>query len=285
MLENKNSFYEEVTNKILSRKYFVDFTVEMIFFIIKILICIAIYLITLKIVKKILPLFKKASEKDSVMDESLKSFLGSIFNIGLHILLVTLCLLILGVKESSLLAFFGTLGIGIGLSLKDNLANFAGGIMLIIFKVYKVGDEVSISGHRGYVYEIDIFCTTIRTSNNDLVLIPNGNIVSNKIINFTKTPVRRLKFIISIGYNDNIEVARKVLEELLSNTPGILAEPVVYSHVEEYADSSINIALKGWCNNEDYWHIYKLILNEIKPTLDKANISIPFPQMDIHTDK
>jgi len=107
----------------------------------------------------------------------------------------------MGVKESSLLAFFGTLGIGVGLALKDNLSNFAGGIIVLIFKTYKVGDEVNISGEMGYVHDIDIFSTTVRTHNNDLVIVPNGSIVSNKVINYTKTPIRRLKFIIGVSYD------------------------------------------------------------------------------------
>lgn len=278
---NSNSFLQEVREKILERTFFVDFTVQSIYFVIKLFICILLYYFTLKVVKKILPIFKN-SNADKIMDQSLKSFISSIFNIGLHAFLITICLLILGIKESSLLAFFGTLGIGVGLSLKDNLSNFSGGVIILIFEIYKVGDEVCIADHVGYVYQIDIFSTSIRTHNNDLVLVPNGKIVSDKIINYTKTPIRRLKFIVSINYSCDIDKAREVLEIMLRENPLVLKEPSVYSHVDEYADSSINIALKGWCINENYWTIYKETLNNIKPTLDSNNIEMPFPQMDVH---
>ena len=227
------------------------------------------------------PLFNIKKKDDLVVDKSLKSFIKSILNVGVHAFLITICLLIMGVKESSLLAFFGTLGIGVGLALKDNLSNFAGGIIILLFKTYKVGDEVNISDEMGYIDDIDIFSTTIKTHNNDLVMIPNGMIISNKVINYTKTPIRRLKFIIGIAYDADIDVARKALEDLLRENPLVLKEPAVYSHVDSYGDSSINIALKGWTSNENYWTVYKETMNGIKKALDNVNVEIPFPQMDI----
>ncbi|MDX8335850.1 mechanosensitive ion channel family protein [Candidatus Cetobacterium colombiensis] len=275
------SFTDEVLNNLIDKNILVTFTVEFIFFIIKIIVCISLYCFVLKMVKKIIPIYNKA-KKENMIDQSLRSFIRSILYVGLHATLITICLLILGVKESSLLAFFGTLGIGVGLALKDNLSNFAGGIIVLIFKTYKVGDEVNIAGEMGYVYDIDIFSTTVRTHNNDLVIVPNGSIVSNKVINYTKTPIRRLKFIIGVSYDADLDVAREALEKLLRTNPLVLADPAVYSHVDAYADSSINIALKGWTTNEHYWTVYKETLNGIKGALDKEKISIPFPQMDVH---
>ncbi|MBC2852621.1 mechanosensitive ion channel family protein [Cetobacterium somerae] len=275
------SFVEEVLNHLVDKNIFVNFTVEFLFFIIKLIICVTLYSFALKLVKKIVPIFKN-SKKENAIDQSLRSFIRSILYVGLHATLITICLLIMGVKESSLLAFFGTLGIGVGLALKDNLSNFAGGIIVLIFKTYKVGDEVNIAGEMGYVYDIDIFSTTVRTHNNDLVIVPNGSIVSNKVINYTKTPIRRLKFIIGVSYDADLDVAREALEKLLRSNPLVLTDPPVYSHVDAYADSSINIALKGWTTNEHYWTVYKETLNGIKGALDRENISIPFPQMDVH---
>ena len=275
------SFLEEVLNNLIDKNIFVNFTVEFVFFIVKLFICVGLYCFVLKVVKKIVPIYNKA-QKENVIDQSLRSFIRSILYVGLHATLITICLLIMGVKESSLLAFFGTLGIGVGLALKDNLSNFAGGIIVLVFKTYKVGDEVNIAGEMGYVYDIDIFSTTVRTHNNDLVIVPNGSIVSNKVINYTKTPIRRLKFIIGVSYDADLDVAREALEKLLRDNPLVLADPAVYSHVDAYADSSINIALKGWTTNEHYWTVYKETLNGIKGALDRENISIPFPQMDVH---
>lgn len=276
-----NKFINEVFSKLADKKILVNFTVELIFFILKLAFCIFIYYVAIKVLKKLTPLFNIKKKDDLVVDKSLKSFIKSILNVGVHALLITICLLIMGVKESSLLAFFGTLGIGVGLALKDNLSNFAGGIIILLFKTYKVGDEVNISDEMGYIDDIDIFSTTIKTHNNDLVMIPNGMIISNKVINYTKTPIRRLKFIIGITYDADIDVARKALEDLLRENPLVLKEPAVYSHVDSYGDSSINIALKGWTSNENYWTVYKETMNGIKKALDNVNVEIPFPQMDI----
>lgn len=276
-----DKFINEVFSKLADKKILVNFTVELIFFILKLAFCIFIYYVAIKMLKKLTPLFSLKKKDDLVVDKSLKSFIKSILNVGVHALLITICLLIMGVKESSLLAFFGTLGIGVGLALKDNLSNFAGGILILLFKTYKVGDEVNISDEMGYIDDIDIFSTTIKTHNNDLVMIPNGMIISNKVINYTKTPIRRLKFIIGIAYDADIDVARKALEDLLRENPLVLKEPAVYSHVDSYGDSSINIALKGWTSNENYWTVYKETMNGIKKALDNVNVEIPFPQMDI----
>ncbi|MSS60243.1 mechanosensitive ion channel family protein [Fusobacterium sp. FSA-380-WT-2B] len=276
-----NKFINEVFSKLADKKILVNFTVELIFFILKLVFCIFIYYVAIKVLKKLTPLFNIKKKDDLVVDKSLKSFIKSILNVGVHALLITICLLIMGVKESSLLAFFGTLGIGVGLALKDNLSNFAGGIIILLFKTYKVGDEVNISDEMGYIDDIDIFSTTIKTHNNDLVMIPNGMIISNKVINYTKTPIRRLKFIIGIAYDADIDVARKALEDLLRENPLVLKKPAVYSHVDSYGDSSINIALKGWTSNENYWTVYKETMNGIKKALDNVNVEIPFPQMDI----
>ena len=269
-----NKFINEVFSKLADKKILVNFTVELIFFILKLVFCIFIYYVAIKVLKKLTPLFNIKKKDDLVVDKSLKSFIKSILNVGVHALLITICLLIMGVKESSLLAFFGDLETCVGLALKDNLSNFAGGIIILLFKTYKVGDEVNISDEMGYIDDIDIFSTTIKTHNNDLVMIPNGMIISNKVINYTKTPIRRLKFIIGIAYDADIDVARKALEDLLRENPLVLKEPAVYSHVDSYGDSSINIALKGWT-------VYKETMNGIKKALDNVNVEIPFPQMDI----
>lgn len=278
------NFFSEVLEKLTNKTYLVDLTVGWIFFIFKVIACVILYYIALKFIKKLLPILDKATSKENI-NKSLGSFLRSIFNVGIHALLITLCLLILGVKESSLFAFFGTLGIGVGLALKDNLSNLAGGIIILIFKSYCVGDEVKIAGEVGYIHEIDVFFTSIRTHNGDIVMVPNGMVISNKLINYTKTPTRRLKLIIGVDYNCNIDVARKALEDILNKNQYVLKEPKPYTHVDSYGDSSINIALKGWISNEYYWQVYKETLNEIKPALDAVNISIPFPQMDVHLNK
>ncbi|MCJ8343822.1 MAG: mechanosensitive ion channel [Cetobacterium sp.] len=271
----------KVINEIFTNDIFADLIIKFIYFLFRVLGALLIFYFGKKILKQIFGVYRNTKYYNN-LESSLKSFLNSIVNNGIIIMLIIFVLLILGVKQSSLITFIGTLGLGIGLALKDNLTNLAGGIIILTFETYKVGDEVEIDSNWGYVDKIDIFSTTIRNFDMDLIVIPNGKIISNQIINHSTTPIRRMKFEIGIGYSDNIELARKNLEALLRSQEKILADPPVTSNVSSYGDSSINIVVKGWAKNEDYWTIYLDILNKLKSSLDKDNISIPFPQLDVH---
>lgn len=258
--------------------------IEGIYFFIKLLIAIITYYLFNNLFKIVIIFQKKIIER-KVKDRSLLTFVLSLSKLIFSIISLNISLLIIGFKEHTLLAFFGTIGLGLGLALKDNLSNLSGGILILFFKIYTVGDEVEIDKEKGYIHEIDIFSTTIRSYDNDLIIIPNNLVVSNKVINYTKTPLRRLKFIIGIGYDDNIILAREILENILKNNPLITKEKEISTYIYEYADSSINICLNGWTTNDKYWIIYKETLNRIKEEFDKYGISIPFPQMDIHEIK
>lgn len=271
----------KVINEVFTNDIFANLIIKFIYFLFRILGAFLIFYFGKKILKQIFGVYRNTKYYNN-LESSLKSFLNSIVNNGIIIMLIIFVLLILGVKQSSLITFIGTLGLGIGLALKDNLTNLAGGIIILTFETYKVGDEVEIDSNWGYVDKIDIFSTTIRNFDMDLIVIPNGKIISNQIINHSTTPIRRMKFEIGIGYSDNIELARKNLESLLRSQEKILADPPVTSNVSSYGDSSINIVVKGWAKNEDYWTIYLDILNKLKSSLDKDNISIPFPQLDVH---
>lgn len=276
------NFVVDVLNELNKRK--LNFTVNGILFIGKVFACLLLYYVVIKIIRMLLPTFQKITQNQKI-DNSLRSFMKSLFKIGTHAILVTVCLLILGVKEASLLTFFGTIGIGVGLALKDNLSNLASGIIILFFKTYKVGDEVNIAGEMGYIYDIDMFFTSVKTHDEDIVTVPNGMVISNKLINYTKIPTRRLKIIIGVDYNCDLGLARETLENILRKNPKILANPEPYTHVESYGDNAINIALKGWTSNEHYWEVYKETLNEIKGELDRVNINIPYPQMDLTIKK
>lgn len=280
MSEQLKLFTNQILKKILEKHLFLNFFVDLTIFIIKLIICILVYYIATRFIKKISPLFSRNKE-DIIRNQSLKSFIKSILNISIHLFIITICLLILGIKGSSLVAFFGTLGIGVGLALKDNLSNLAAGIIILIFKTYKVGDEVNINNEIGFIYEIDVFSTSIRTYNNDLIIVPNGVIISDKIINYTKIPIRRLKFVVRVSYECDIKSAREALEKLLKDNPLILNDPPVFSHVESYEEGFINIALKGWTKNENYWNIYWEIMNNLKDYLAQNNIKLPSNKLDI----
>lgn len=281
---NASGFLQDLFDTMTNQTYLVNVAAGWIHFLLKVIACLILYYIGIKILKRMLPLLNTVTNKKSI-NSSLGSFLKSMINIAARGFLIMVCLLILGVKESSLIAFFGTLGIGVGLALKDNLSNLAAGIIIVSFNIYKVGDEVKIADEMGYIHSIDIFFTAIKTHNEDIVLVPNGMIVSNKVINYNMTPYRRLKLIIGVDYNCDLKVARETLENILKRNPLVMKTPSPYTHVDEYADSSINIALKGWVANEHYWTVYKQTLNEIKDEMDRVGVNIPFPQMDLHLDK
>lgn len=281
MFENLDIFKNELLKKIFEKDLILNFFVDLIFFLLKILICIIIYYIATRVIKKLSPLFSKNKE-DLIRNKSLKSFIKSILNIGIHLFLITICLLILGIKGSSLVAFFGTLGIGVGLALKDNLSNLAAGIIILMFKTYKVGDEVNLDGEVGFIYEIDVFSTSIRTYNNDLVMVPNGVIVSNKIINYTKIPLRRVKLVIRVSYESDLNKVKEVLGNLLRENPLIVEEPAVFCHVESYQEGFVNIAVKAWTKNENYWTVYWQIMDNLKDALAKENITLPLNKFDIN---
>lgn len=280
MLEHINLFTNELFKKILEKQLLLNFFVEFIIFIIKLIACVLVYYIASRIIKKLSPVLSKNKE-EIIRNQSLKSFIKSILNIGIHLCLITICLLILGIKGSSLVAFFGTLGIGVGLALKDNLSNLAAGIIILMFKTYKVGDEVNINEEIGFIYEIDVFSTSIKTYNGDLIIVPNGVIISDKIINYTKIPIRRLKFVVRVSYDCNIKSARESLEKLLRDNPLVIDDPPIFSHVESYEEGFINIALKGWTKNENYWQVYWEVMNNLKDYLAENNIQLPTNKMDI----
>ena len=146
---------------------------------------------------------------------------------------------------------------------------------------YKVGDEVNINGEIGFIYEIDVFSTSIRTYNSDLIIVPNGVIISDKIINYTKIPIRRLKFVIRVSYDCNIKAAREALEKLLRDNPLVINDPPIFSHVESYEEGFINIALKGWTKNENYWQVYWEVMNNLKDYLAENDVKLPTNKMDI----
>lgn len=238
MLEHTYLFINELFKKIFGKQVLLNFFADFIIFMMKLIACVLIYYIATRIIKKLSPVLSKNKE-EIIRNQSLKSFIKSILNIGIYLFLITICLLILGIKGSSLVAFFGTLGIGVGLALKDNLSNLAAGIIILVFKAYKVGDEVNINEEVGFIYEIDIFSTSIRTYNGDLIIVPNGVIISDKIINYTKIPIRRLKFVIRVSYDCNLKIARESLEKLLRDNPLVIDDPPIVSHVESYEEGFI----------------------------------------------
>ena len=248
---------------------------------INIVTALIIFVIGRVVAKVIVSAMKKVLQKSKV-DEALVGFLGNILYAALLIVVAIAALEQLGVKTTSVLAIFATAGLAVGLALKDQLSNFAAGVMLIIFKPFKVGDFVEAGGTSGVVETISIFNTLMRTGDNREITVPNSQIFNGTITNVTARDTRRIDLTIGIGYGDNIAQTKKVLQEILSNENRILIDPAPVILVAELGESSVDFAVRPWVKAGDYWTVRSDLLEKIKTEFDARGISIPFPQRDVH---
>lgn len=216
------------------------------------------------------------------LDSILTAFLGNILYTVLLMAVVIAALDQLGIQTTSLLAVFGAAGLAIGLALKDSLANFSSGIMLIIFRPFKVGDFIEAAGTSGVVEEVRIFSTIMRTGDNREVIVPNSHIYAGPITNFSARSTRRIDMVFGIGYEDDIRKAKQLIETALAADERILKDPAPLIAVGELADSSVNLNVRPWVKTGDYWNVYFGLLETIKLSFDDNGISIPYPQQDVH---
>ncbi len=244
---------------------------------------ILMLLIGLWIIKMINRLVKKFFDKTEY-DPTLENFLASLIRWGLKIVLFVLVVTQLGVESASLVAIIGAAGLAIGLALQGSLSNFAGGVLILLLKPFKVGDFISAQGVDGTVKEISIFNTKLSTTGNQLVIMPNGKLSNDNITNYTSEGIRRESLTFGIGYGDDIKKAKDILLNLITEQETVLKiegrMPMVA--VAELGDSSVNLMVRYWANNEDFWNLRWLVLEEGKASLEAAGISIPFPQRDVH---
>jgi small conductance mechanosensitive channel len=215
-------------------------------------------------------------------DPALESFLASFINIALKILLFVVVIAQLGVESTSLVAIIGAAGLAIGLALQGSLANFAGGVLLLLFKPFRVGDFITAQGVDGTVKEINIFYTKLNTFGNQLAIIPNDKLSNDNILNYSAEGTRRDKISAGIGYSSDFKKAREILLNICSDNDKILKEPAPEVYLEELADSSVNLTLRFWANNADFWAAHWYVMEEMKQRFDAAGIEIPFPQRVVH---
>ncbi|PWL39270.1 mechanosensitive ion channel protein [Flagellimonas aquimarina] len=215
-------------------------------------------------------------------DLTLESFLQSFISIALKVLLFVVVVTQLGVKSSSLVAMVGAAGLAIGLALQGSLANFAGGVLILLFKPFKVGDFISAQGIDGTVKQITIFSTKLNTFGNQVAIIPNGQLSNGSIVNYNMEDTRRDKFDVGIGYGSNIKLAKEILLQICAENTDILTEPAPEVYVGELGDSSVNLTLRFWASNEVFWPAHFQVIEETKLRFDQAGIEIPFPQRVVH---
>ncbi len=251
----------------------IDFVVE---YGPKVLGAILIYIIGSWIIGKIIGAARKMMAKGTY-DESLQKFLMNLASWALKVLLIIIVISTLGVDVTTFAAVIAAAGLAIGLALQGSLANFAGGVLIMIFKPYKIGDLIEAQGVLGVVKEIEIFTTKLITPQNKLAIVPNGAMGNGNIINYTAEGKIRVDTTIGIGYDEDIKKAKEVLLEVLTSNPKVLKDPAPSVNVSELADSSVNFAVRPFCKPEDYWDVYFATYEGCKLALDKAGIEIPYP--------
>ena len=247
----------------------------------QLLLAIIVLIVGFWIIKLVTKATSKAMDRSEV-DVSLKKFLNSLLGILLKTLLLISVASMVGIATASFVAIIAGAGLAVGLALQGSLANFAGGVLILLFKPFKVGDFIDAQGYTGTVNEITIFTTILKTPDNKTVIIPNGALSNGSMVNFSTESIRRVDMTFGIGYGDSIEKAKQVLTRLVESDVRIHKEPASQIIVDELGESSVNFKVRVWCNSTDYWGIYFDMQEKVKQTFDKEGISIPFPQRDVH---
>ena len=236
------------------------------------------------IVGRIVSVAKKAMTR-AEMDVSLANFLGSLLSVGLKVMLILAVAAMFGVATTSFIAVFSAVAFAIGMALQGNLGHLASGVMLMIFKPFKVDDLVDLGGSVGTVEAINAFNTTLRTLDNRRIYLPNGHVTSNPIINISGQETVGVDMNVGIGYSDDIDKARSIIQSVANACPQVLSDPETLIQVNELADNSVNFIVRPWCKSEHYWDVWFYMNENIKKEFDKAGVGIPFPQMDVHLHK
>jgi len=273
---------KEIDLKTLSWADIANFlTHQALDFGLKLLICIIIYVIG----KKLIRLLNKVLEKlmnSRKLDASVISFLTSLINILLTVVLLITIINILGINNSSFLALFASFGVAMGMALSGTMQNFAGGVMILLFRPYKIGDYIQAQNQEGTVKSILIFSTVLVTSDNRTVYVPNGGLSNNIIVNFNNQNTRRIEWSIGIDYGTDYDKAKSILLNILSSDQRILNDPSPYIALKTLSPSSVDILIRVWVKRPDYWDVYYNTNEQIYKVFATQGINLPFPQMTVH---
>lgn len=242
---------------------------------------IVIFYLGRKVANWLSQLVVKAMQKSN-MDETLSKFFSNMIYGVLLAVVVLAALSNLGVETSSFVAMFGAVGLAVGLAFKDTFANVGAGVLLIVFRPFKVGDYVSVGGESGTVEEINLFSVYLKTPDNKLIIMPNGNTVGSTIINYSAKPTRRVDFVFGVSYEDDLKLVKATLHEVIGADSRVLLDPEPLVAVSALADNSVNFVVRVWVNSGDYWGVYYETIEKVKLAFDEKGISIPYPQMQLH---
>jgi len=226
----------------------------------------------------------KAMQKNEV-EKTLETFVCNLVRMALLIVVVIAAIGQLGIQTTSFIAIFGAAGLAVGLALQGSLSNFASGVLIVLFRPYKVGDFVEAAGIAGSVEQVQILTTILKTGDNKQVIVPNSQIMDSIITNYSANDTRRVDLVVGVSYDDDLDKVRKTLEEIIAADERVLADPAVKIAVSELADSSVNFIVRPWCATSDYWPLTWDLTETIKKRFDQESISFPFPQQDVHLYK
>lgn len=250
----------------------------------KIAVAVLVFIVGKFLINLVVKMMRKLMEKRN-LDASVRSFIDSFINILLTIILIFAVISVLGVDITAFAALLASAGVGIGMALSGNLSNFAGGLIILLFKPYRVGDAIDFQGVVGSVKEIQIFHTIMTTFDNKTVYIPNGSLSSGIITNFTHQQYRRVDWVIGVEYGTDYEYVKSVLQEMVNADKRILDDPAPFIALHQLADSSVNVTMRCWVKAPDYWDVYFSMNQNIYSTFNQKGIGFPFPQLTVHQAK
>lgn len=250
-------------------------------FSLRLLGAIAIWVIGSLVIRRLVSAFTRTLEKQK-MEDSLKPFLVAIVKVAFRIMLIIAALGTLGIKMTSFLVVLSSAGLAVGLALSGTLQNFAGGVIILLFKPFKIGHYIEAQGYAGTVNEIQIFNTILKTPDNKTIILPNGSLSTSSLINYSVEPRRRVDWTFGIAYGDDADKAKAVIQRLCDADERILKDPAVFIAVSALADSSVNIVVRAWVEAGNYWPVHFQMNELIYKTFAEEGLNIPFPQMDVH---
>ena len=249
----------------------------------KLLAAIVLVIVGLKGIKW-LRKWIRTSEKLNKIDNSLRSFMISFSSVVLYIVLFITVAVILGIPTTSFITMLASCGVAVGLALQGSLSNFAGGIMILLFKPFKVGDYIDAAGESGTVTEISVVYTELLTVDNKRIIIPNGTITNSVIENYSAENIRRVDFTFNTAYDSDIDKVKKIITEILESHPKALKNPECFVRLSAHNDSALTYTARVWCKTDDYWDVNFDVIESVKKAFDENGIPIPYNQLDVHID-
>ncbi len=253
-------------------------------FAINLALAFVIFFLGRFVIRLVVRAISKAMQKNAV-EKTLETFICNLVSMALTVVVVIAAIGQVGIQTTSFIAIFGAAGLAVGLALQGSLSNFASGVLIVLFRPYKVGDFVEAAGISGSVDQVQILTTILKTGDNKQVIVPNSQIMDSIITNYSAHDTRRVDMLIGVSYDDDLDKVRKTLEEIIAADDRILNDPAPKIAVAELADSSVNFVVRPWCTTADYWAVMWDLTETIKKRFDQEGISFPFPQRDVHLYK